>query len=176
MRFTLLLLSVFLLSFSQKEKKDIPSETKEKSMKTKTYSISRVFDINSDTLFQIVSDFNKYSDWNTIIPNAKGELKIGTKLKLTMNMGGKTKPFNPKVISIDQGKSFSLSKILITKGMGELTHQFEFISLPNNKTEFIQTWTGKGILVKMMWSKIAKGFSDFEIFNDNLENYIMKQK
>jgi len=145
-------------------------------MKTKVYSISRVFDINSDTLFQIVSDFNKYREWNTIIPKAKGELKIGTKLELTMNMGGKTKPFNPKVISIDQGKSFSLSKILITKGMGELTHQFEFISLSNNKTEFIQTWTGKGILVKMMWSKIAKGFSDFEIFNDDLENYLMKQK
>jgi len=145
-------------------------------MKTKVYSISRVFDINSDTLFQIVSDFNKYREWNTIIPKAKGELKIGTKLELTMNMGGKTKPFDPKVISISQGKSFSASKILITKGIGELTHQFEFISLPNNKTEFIQTWTGKGILVKMMWSKIAKGFSDFEIFNDDLENYLMKQK
>ncbi|PCJ84523.1 MAG: hypothetical protein COA57_08995 [Flavobacteriales bacterium] len=145
-------------------------------MKTKTFSISRVFDINSDTLFQVVSDFNKYSDWNTIIPHAKGELKIGTTLELTMNMGGKTKPFNPKVVAVDPGKSFSLSKILITKGIGELTHQFEFIYLPNNKTEFIQTWTGKGILVKMMWSKIAEGFSDFEIFNDDLEKYLMKRE
>jgi len=145
-------------------------------MKTKTYSISRVFDINSDILFQIVSDFNKYPEWNTIIPNAKGELKIGTTLELTLNMGGKTKPFNPQVIAVDQGKRFSLCEILITKGIGELTHQFEFIPLPNDKTEFIQTWTGKGILVKMMWSKIAKGFSDFEIFNDDLENYIMQQK
>jgi len=145
-------------------------------MKTKTFSISRVFDINSDTLFQVVSDFNKYSDWNTIIPKAKGELIIGTTLELTMNMGGKTKPFNPKVVAVDPGKSLSLSKILITKGIGELTHQFEFISLPNNKTEFIQTWTGKGILVKMMWSKIAEGFSDFEIFNDDLENYLMKRE
>ena len=145
-------------------------------MKAKTYSISRIFDINRDTLFQIVSDFNKYCDWNTIMPNAKGEFKIGTKLELTMNIGGKTKLFNPKFISIDNGKSFSLSKILIVKGVGELIHQFEFISLPNNKTEFVQTWTGKGIVVKMMWSKVAKGFSDFEVFNDDLESYLMEQK
>ncbi|MBL4735592.1 MAG: hypothetical protein JKY18_09700, partial [Flavobacteriales bacterium] len=78
--------------------------------------------------------------------------------------------------SIDQGKSFSLSKILITKGIGELTHEFEFVSLPDDKTKFTQTWTGKGILVKMMWSKIAEGFSDFEIFYDDLENYLVKQK
>ena len=145
-------------------------------MKAKTYSISRVFDIDSDSLFQIVSDFDKYPDWNTIIPSGKGEFKVGTKLKLMMNMGGKIKPFNPKIISIDQGKSFSLSKILITKGIGELTHEFEFVSLPDDKTKFTQTWTGKGILVKMMWSKIAEGFADFEIFYDDLEKYLMNQK
>ncbi|MBL4656568.1 MAG: hypothetical protein JKX73_01100 [Flavobacteriales bacterium] len=145
-------------------------------MKAKTYSISRVFDINSDTLFQIVSDFNKYPDWNTIIPKGKGEFKVGTKLELMMNMRGKIKPFNPKIISIDQGKGFTLSKTLITKGIGALVHEFKFTALPDNKTEFTQTWTGKGILVKMMWSKIAEGFSDFEIFYDDLENYLVKQK
>jgi len=176
MRSAVLILSVFFIGFFKQESTGTSPDTNEKPMKTKTYSISRVFDVNSDTLFQVISDFNKYSEWNTIITKAKGELKIGATLELTMNIGGKTKPFNPKVISIDQGKSFSLSKILITKGMGELTHQFEFISLPNNKTELIQTWTGNGILVKMMWSKIAKGFSDFEVCNDDLENYLMQQK
>ncbi len=140
----------------------------------KTYSISKVYDVNSDALFQVVSDFNNYSKWNTIIPNAKGELVIGTTLALTMNLDGKTNPFNPKVITVDKGKRFLLSKVFLTKGIGELTHQFEFIPLADNKTEFIQTWTGNGFLVKMMWSKIAEGFSSFKTFNDNLESYLMK--
>jgi hypothetical protein len=72
-------------------------------------------------------------------------------------------------------QSFLLSKVLLLKGIGELTHRFEFKKLENNQTEFIQTWEGKGVLVRMMWSKIENGFSDFEIFNDDLITYIEKR-
>ena len=173
--FTVLLLSFFLLSVSQKENKSISANKQEKSVNAKTFSISRVFDTNPATLFRIVSDFNNYSNWNTVVPKAVGELKVGTMLHLTMKMGGKTTTLKPKVISIDPGNSFLLSKVFLTKGIGELTHLFEFISLPNNKTEFSQTWTGKGFLLKMMWSKVERDSSDFETFNDDLENYLMKR-
>ena len=145
-------------------------------MKTKTHSITRIININSNKVFKDISDYKNYEKWNSIIPSAKGELKEGVRLNLRMKIGNKTKPFNPKVISIKEGKSFTLSKTIIFKGVGELTHHFEFKSLSPNKTEFIQIWTGKGWPVNMMWPKIAKGFSDFEIFNDDLENYLVKQK
>ena len=145
-------------------------------MNIKTYSITRTININADQVFKVVSDFNNYEKWNSIVPSGKGELKKGVELKLRMKVGNKTKPFNPKVISIQKGKSFTLSKIILFKEIGELSHRFEFKSISDDKTEFIQTWTGKGWLVKMMWSKIAEGFSDFEIFNDDLENYLMKQQ
>jgi hypothetical protein len=144
-------------------------------MKAKTYFISRVYDTNSDSLFQIVSDFGNYSRWNTVIPRANGKLVTGSELALIMKIAGKTKPFNPKVVSIDPGTSFVLSKTWITKIIGELTHRFEFVVIAENKTEFIQTWTGKGILVKIIWPIIEKGFSEFKIFNDDLENYVKKQ-
>ena len=144
-------------------------------MKIKTHSISKIINTNPETLFKIVSEFENYGNWNTIIPNARGELTIGTELELMMQMNGKTRPFNPKVISIKRNKSFLLSKVILSKKIGELTHKFEFKKLESNQTEFIQTWTGKGILVKMMWSKIQNGFSDFEIFNNDLTEYIEKR-
>lgn len=144
-------------------------------MKSKTYSISKVINTNSETLFNIVSEFESYSNWNTIIPNANGKLREGTELQLVMKMNGKNRPFNPTVISLERNKRFLLSKVFLSKRIGELTHQFEFKELENNQTEFVQTWTGKGILVKMMWSKIQNGFSDFEIFNNDLTEYIEKR-
>jgi len=144
-------------------------------MKNKTYSISKKINTDSETLFKIVSKFENYSNWNTVIPNAKGELIEGTELQLMMNLNGKTRPFNPKVKSVEMNQSFLLSKVILLKGIGELTHRFEFKKLENNQTEFIQTWEGKGVLVRMMWSKIENGFSDFEIFNDDLITYIEKR-
>ena len=145
-------------------------------MRTKTYSISKIIDTNPETLFKIVSEFNNYSTWNTIIPKAKGELIEGTELQLMMQVSGKLKPFNPKVISVKKNESFLLSKVILAKKIGELTHKFEFKELETNQTEFIQTWEGKGMLVKMMWSKIQQEFSNFENFNNDLVKYIKKTK
>jgi hypothetical protein len=139
---------------------------------SKKYSISKIINANSETLFKITSDFKNYSNWNTVIPVAEGELTKGTELQLMMKMNGKTRPFNPTVAMVEVNKSFLLSKVFLSKKMGELTHQFEFKELANNQTEFIQTWEGKGFLVKMMWSKIESGFSEFETFNDDLIRYI----
>jgi len=145
-------------------------------MKTKTYSITRIINTSSDRVYKVISDANNYDQWNSIIPFAKGELKEGETLHLRMKSGNKTRSFKPKVISVTEGKSFTLSKIIISKGVGELTHRFDFKSLSPNQTEFTQTWIGEGWLVKMMWPIIAKGFSDFEILNDDLEKHLESTK
>lgn len=142
---------------------------------TKKHSISKVINANPETLFKIVSNFKNYTNWNTFIPIAKGELIKGMKLQLMMKMNGKIRPFHPTVVKVERNKSFLLSKVFLSKWIGELTHQFEFKELANNQTEFVQTWEGKGILVKMMWSKIESGFSEFETYNDDLIRYINKK-
>src|SRR5690554_7224560 len=77
-------------------------------MKDRTHSISKVINTDIKTLFKVVSDFNNYKNWNTVIPDAKGELIVGTELQLTININGKTKPFNPKVLSVIPNKCFLL--------------------------------------------------------------------
>ncbi len=144
-------------------------------MKSKTHRISKVIASDAKSLFTIVSNFENYNAWNTVIPNAKGVLAVGNELQLMINMSGTTKPFNPTVIAITPDRSFLLSKVLLSKFLGELSHQFEFKDLGNHRTEFIQTWTGKGVLVKLMWSKISEGFADFETFNTDLEKYVRSQ-
>lgn len=143
-------------------------------MKRKIHSISIVINSNSETLFKVVSDFENYNSWNRIITNAKGQLEEGELLQLKMKIDGKIIAFNPKVISIDRNKSFLLSKVFLSKRLGEIMHLFEFKEVDNDRTEFVQTWTGKGVLIKIMWPKLKKGFSDFKIFNEDLEKFIEK--
>lgn len=144
-------------------------------MKQRSYSIEKIINSNPETLFTIVSDFQNYHKWNRVIPSGRGELIKGSKLQLMMHMNGKTKPFNPAVIAVDKNKSFLLSKTIVSKAIGELTHKFEFLELENNQTKLIQTWEGKGVLVKLMWPKIQSEFSNFAIFNDDLISYLETQ-
>lgn len=145
-------------------------------IKNKTHSISKTIDSNIETLFKIVSNFSQYKIWNTVIPDAKGALEVGTKLQLTMNINGKNQLFNPDVISVVPNKSFVLSKTLLSKNIFQLTHLFEFKMLSSTKTEFIQTWEGKGILTFLLWKKIQNSFSSFEEFNNDIVKYINKQE
>ena len=174
MKLIFVIFSFFIFCFSQKDNFPLSFNTKDKSMENKTHSINRIINTNSDRVFKVVSDFKNYEKWNSIIPSAKGEFKEGARLNFRMKIDNKIKPFKPKVISIKKGESFTVSKIIISKGVGELTHHFEFKSLAPDKMEFIQTWTGKGWLVKMMWPKISKLFPDFEIFTDDLVKYLEK--
>jgi len=141
-------------------------------MKIKTHFISKVIDTDIETLFKLVSDFDQYKKWNSVIPDAKGKFEVGTELQLTMKIDGKNKPFNPKIIAIVPNKSFLLSKTLLSKNIFELSHQFDFKSLKNNQTEFTQTWKGQGIVAVLIWEKIRKEFSSFEKFNDDILKYI----
>jgi|GEM_PF-2600954 len=141
-------------------------------MGVKSFSISKVINTNPETLFAILSKFESYPNWTTIIPSAQGELKEGTQLKLVLSMSGVTKPFGPKVKLVEKGKYFLLSKVFLSSGIGELTHRFDLKKLENNQTELVQTWEGKGLLVQLMWPKIKKGFSSFEILNDDLAQHI----
>jgi len=144
-------------------------------MKFKEYSISKTYEINSVQLFEIVSYFENYSKWNTVIPDAKGKLIVGEELSLMLKFKNQTKLFNPIVVSVDDGNNFLLSKTLISKRIGEITHNFSFTPLSENSTRFTQRWIGKGILMRILWSKIEQGFSNFNIFNDDLESYVKKQ-
>ncbi len=137
-----------------------------------TFSISKVINTDPETLFTILSKFENYSDWTTIIPSAQGELKEGTSLKLMLKMDGTLRPFRPKVKLVEWNKCFLLSRVFLTRGIGELTHRFDLKKLENNQTELVQTWEGKGLLVQLMWSKIKEGFSSFEILSNDLFQYI----
>lgn len=140
-----------------------------------TYSLSRIFSVKSDILFKTVTDFDHYKDWNSIIPSADGSLKLGSELKLVLNFGGKRRPFNPVITEISEGTSFTLSKIFFTPRLGELSHQFKVIQYSSGKTELVQTWTGGGLIVKALWPIIAREFSSFEIFNNDLEAFLLSR-
>lgn len=143
-------------------------------MKTKSFNLSKRIKGSQEEVFNVISNFNEYEHWNTLIPKAKGSLEIGNELQLKMKINGKLKPFNPKVISFKKNVVMHLSKTIGNPVIGEINHFFELQAINDKETIISHTWQGKGILVQIFWKKMTQGFSVFEIYNRDLANQLSK--
>lgn len=114
----------------------------------------------SSRVWDVLVDFNGYSDWNPYIIKASGEAKAGQKLRIELQTpSGKERTYEPTITRVDPGrelrwvgKSFFLS--------GE--HVFSLESMGGSRTRFVQQEFFKGVLSGFFGedthSDIAAGF------------------
>ena len=62
-------------------------------------------DAPAERVWQVVSDFGRYSDWNPFIVRAAGEPRVGERLDITI-AAPRMKPvsFRPRVLDVERGR------------------------------------------------------------------------
>lgn len=118
-----------------------------------------------EQVWQVLTDFDRFSQWNPFILSAKGELQVGSQLELFIqppNSSGMK--FRPRVLKVEPNREFRwLGKLLIS-GLFDGEHIFTIESIAENKVRFQQIEQYKGILVPFLWKSIdinvRQGFND----------------
>ncbi len=105
---------------------------------------------NSEVVWRILTDTQKYPEWNPLIHCLEGELKEGNKLKARIN-GMK---FKPKVLNFKPNKLFSWKGRFLIPGLFDGEHSFEIEELSNNKCVFHHYEKFSGLLVPLMRKKL----------------------
>jgi hypothetical protein len=168
-----IILFAFLVSITLSSS-TIMNKNKGKSLPE--YSISDTIPAGAEELFHIISNFEDYHVWNSLIPEAKGKLQMNEKLKLKILHDGKLRNFKPKVIAIDSTVGFTLRKSMLLNAV-VLMHEFKIQSISSNQSVLTQTWTGKGWIAKSSWKKFTPLFEAFKTYNEDLKKYLLsKQK
>ncbi len=114
---------------------------------------------SAEKVWNVISDFKNYSQWNPIIQRITGEPKVGTKLEVhVITVGGKNRVYHPEVIKVEPlheirwyGKFFSS---VIFSGERVLTID----EISKNEVNFINKEIFSGIGVKFApkkWSKTS---------------------
>lgn len=121
--------------------------------------------INADkaTIWNILTDFSKYSDWNPFIVKVEGSLAIGKYLTNTISMEGqKPQVFKPKLLEVLPQKSLKWLGSLFFKGIFDGEHYFRLEPLKNNQTRLIhgENFSGifSSIILKMIGKQTQEGF------------------
>ncbi|KFF13153.1 polyketide cyclase [Chryseobacterium soli] len=112
-------------------------------------------------VWEILTDFNNYPNWNPFIKSIAGLINIGSTLKVTIEPEeGKGMTFKPLIQSSVKNKELSWLGNLLFKGIFDGKHKFQLIDNGNGTTTFIQSEEFSGILVSFInLDKTAEGFN-----------------
>lgn len=126
-------------------------------------TITTSIEINStpSKVWEILSDFENYNQWNPFITSIKGNLIAGEKLNVRIN----TMQFKPQLLVVKPEQEIEwLGQLLIPK-LFDGKHKFT-ITKRNNKVIFEQSETFTGLLVPVFKNKINTEIkSQFQAMN-----------
>ena len=124
------------------------------------------------TVWQILTDFTAYPDWNPFIRSFETPPLPGRTFSVTIQpAGGKPMTFKPVCLALVQEEEFRWLGHLFFRGLFDGEHIFELKQLSENRTLFTQRENFNGILVPLLWSRInGSTRQGFEQMNQQLKN------
>ena len=123
-------------------------------------------DATPEVVWQVLTDLDRYSDWNPFITSSVGKPELGNKLVNRMAPpGGMAITLKPQVTVVEDGKSFEWLGKIGFSGVFDGRHRFEVEASPTG-TKFIQSESLDGMLVRFMRKSLdTTTKSGFEAMN-----------
>lgn len=124
-----------------------------------------------DKVWQILSDFRAYPEWNPFIKKIEGQMKEGSRLAVDLQPEGKSPmKFTPDVTEVKEGKRFEWLGSLFFKGLFDGRHFFELEVVDEHKTRFIHGEQFKGILSGLIFKMVGDSTkASFSSMNEALK-------
>lgn len=120
-------------------------------------SSSIVIAARPERVWDILSDFAAYPEWNPFMPSISGPLESGGKLSVRLHPpGGKAITFKPTVLVVKTNHELRWKGRLILPGLFDGEHHFQ-LSATHEGTLFKQGENFSGIIVMLMGSSGFKG-------------------
>lgn len=132
---------------------------------------------SEQAVWAALTDFASYSNWNPFVIAAKGELTVGSKLAVVLQMPG-SKPMSiaPVVIECEAPKKFVWRGSMGLKGIFDGEHSFELVPTASGCL-FKHSENFSGLLVPFLWNMLnTKTRSGFEAMNRALKERVESAK
>ncbi len=129
-------------------------------------------DINTsaEKVWQILTDFKNYPQWNPVIKSAEGNIREGEFLKVQIQPPGRSAMiFQPKVLKAEINKELRWKGKFIIPGLFDGEHSFVLKEISRQKTKFFHSEKFTGILVPLFKSVLKDSERGFEMMNEALK-------
>ncbi len=130
-----------------------------------------VIEAPAELIWEVLTKFEEYPQWNPFVVQISGELEVGKKLRATMQpQGSKAMTFTPTVCTAEAGRGFRWKGQLWKPGIMDGEHSFVLEPAGPGLTRFVHSERFNGVLVPLILAIIrAKTTAGFVAMNEALK-------
>ena len=123
-------------------------------------------------VWQLLTDFASFPQWNPFIRQAKGEVKVGARLLIHLQPSGASgMTFKPIVLKVKPNRELRWLGRLLMPGLFDGEHIFTIETLEANRVRFTQREVFTGLLVPLFARSLnADTRRGFEEMNQALKS------
>jgi hypothetical protein len=104
-----------------------------------------------ERVWQILTDFTAYPQWNPFMPRASGSARRGERLTIRLQpVGGRGTTFRPTVLEADPGKRLRWVGRVLVPGVFDGEHSFTIQPLGQGQVRLVQQEDYRGLLVPLL--------------------------
>lgn len=138
----------------------------------KRINTSITINASKEKIWEILTDFENYPEWNPFIKSITGNVKVGKRIKVVLQ--GMT--FKPVVLTFDKNSELKWLGNLWFKGLFDGEHRFYLRDNGNGTTHFEHSENFSGILVGLFSKSLDKNTKKgFEMMNVELKRRAEKK-
>lgn len=110
---------------------------------------------SADRVWEILTDFARFPEWNPFIRRAEGRARVGERLTVLLQpAGGRATTFRPRVLRADPGRELVWLGRLVVPGIFDGEHHFE-IEPQSGGVRFVQREVFTGALAGLILNRIG---------------------
>ncbi|WP_143960067.1 SRPBCC domain-containing protein [Litoribacter populi] len=109
-----------------------------------------------EKVWGILTDFEKYYQWNPFIIKSQGRAVEGSFLTNTMVNGDGTLTFKPQILKVEENRYFDWKGKLWVKGLFDGHHYFKIEELTESQVKLVHGENFSGLLSGIILKKIGE--------------------
>jgi hypothetical protein len=125
----------------------------------------------AERVWQVLTDFALYPEWNPFVRRLEGEVRVGARLHVFIQPpGGKGMTFRPLVVAAEPNRELRWLGHLWVPGLFDGEHSFAIEPRRQGRVRFIQRERFSGLFLPMLSKMLDRDIrSGFEAMNRALE-------
>jgi hypothetical protein len=136
------------------------------------HEITTSIDIAAPTevVWRVLTDFDRYPEWNPFIPRIEGTPRPGARLRVRLAPpGGRAMTFRPTVLAAVPGGELRWLGRLLVAGLFDGEHSLTLTPTGQDSCRFVQAETFRGALVPLLRRSLAATAEGFRQMNEALQ-------
>ena len=110
---------------------------------------------NAERVWEVLTDFPSYPEWNPMISRASGELQPGARLRVQFESpGGKARTFRPKLLVVEPNRELRWLGSPGVPGLLQSQHYFTIAGKPDGRARLDHGMVFYGLLVPLAGNRL----------------------